>query len=70
MNGVQLNPRLPRSFMNKIAPLGYPNRVLLDAMHWASEDDRNLALSAVEKSIARIRKSIFPGIIGRYGPLV
>jgi len=67
MNGRQLNPRLPGAFMSRIKPLGYPNRVLLDAMHWASEEDRNLALAAVETSIARIKKSIFPGIIGRYG---
>ncbi len=67
MNGLQLNPRLPQLFMNKIEPLGYPNRVLLDAMHWAPEEERNLALEAVEKSIARIKKNIFPGIIGRYG---
>lgn len=67
MNGRQLNPRLPGSFMSRIKQLGYPNRVLLDAMHWASEDDRNLALTAVETSIARIKKSIFPGIVGRYG---
>lgn len=67
MNGRQLNPRLPATFMSRIKPLGYPNRVLLDAMHWASEDDRNLALTAVETSIARIKKSIFPGIVGRYG---
>jgi acetoin utilization protein AcuC len=67
MNNVELNPRLPRSFIDKIAPLGYQNRVLLDAMHWAEEDERTLALAAVEKSIARIKKTIFPGIIGSYG---
>lgn len=67
MNGVDLNPRLPASFVKKIEPLGYPNRALLDAMHWAEDHDRNLALSAVEKSIARLRKTIFPVIIGPYG---
>ena len=69
MNGIELNPRLPASFVRKIEPLGYPNRVLLDAMHWSEEHDRNIALEAVEKSIANIRKSIFPGIIGRYGTI-
>lgn len=67
MNGVDLNPRLPASFMDVIEPLGYPNRVLLDAMHWADEQERNLALESVEKSIARLKKTIFPVIIGSYG---
>jgi acetoin utilization protein AcuC len=67
MNGVELNPRLPASFVKKIEPLGYPNRVLLDAMHWAEDHDRNLALESVEKSIARLKKTIFPVIIGTYG---
>lgn len=67
MNDVELNPRLPRSFIDKIEPLGYQNQVLLDAMHWAEEDERTVALTAVEKSIASIKKTIFPGILGRYG---
>jgi acetoin utilization protein AcuC len=67
MNGVELNPRLPAAFVKKIEQLGYPNRALLDAMHWSEEDERNLALDAVEKSIARIRAAIFPGIVGTYG---
>lgn len=67
MNDIELNPRLPPSFVDKIAPLGYQNRVLLDAMHWAEEDERVLALTAVEKSIACIRKTIFPGILGNHG---
>ncbi len=67
MNGVELNPRLPPAFVDKIEPLGYQNRVLLDALHWADEGERTLALSAVEKSIARIKKTVFPGILGRYG---
>jgi len=67
MNGVELNPRLPASFVKRIEPMGYPNRVLLDAMHWAEEHDRNLALAAVEKSIAALKKTIFPVIIGTYG---
>ena len=67
MNGVELNPRLPASFIKKIEPLGYPNRVLLDAMHWSEEHDRNQALAAVEKSIAQLKKTIFPVIIGTYG---
>lgn len=67
MNGVELKPRLPASFIKKIEPMGYPNRVLLDAMHWSEEHDRNQALTAVEKSIARLRETIFPVIIGTYG---
>lgn len=66
MNGVELPVKLPESFVDIIGPLGYPNRMLLDAMHWAEEDDRNRALDAVERSIAAIRASIFPIIIGRY----
>lgn len=66
MNGVELPVKLPASFVDIIGPLGYPNRMLLDAMHWAEEDDRNRALDAVERSIAAIRASIFPIIIGRY----
>ena len=67
MNGVHLPPRLPASFRELIEGLGFPNKMLLDAMHWASEDDRNSALDAVEKSIGAIRKKVFPVIIGRYG---
>jgi acetoin utilization protein AcuC len=67
MNDVELNPRLPPAFVDTIEPLGYQNRVLLDAMHWADEGERTVALAAVEKSIARIKKTIFPGILGRYG---
>jgi acetoin utilization protein AcuC len=67
MNGIELNPRLPPSFMAKIEPLGYRHRVLLDAVHWAEEAERNLAQDAVGKSIARIKKTIFPGIIGNHG---
>lgn len=66
MNGVELPPRLPLPFVEIIARLGHPNRMLLDAMHWAEEDDRNRALDAVEKSIAAIRETVFPTIIGRY----
>ncbi|GFE58208.1 acetoin utilization protein AcuC [Geobacter sp. AOG1] len=67
MNGIELSPRLPSAFVEIIAPLGYTNRMLLDAMHWAPEDDRNRALDAVEKSIAAIRATIFPVIIGSHG---
>ncbi|WP_298439943.1 acetoin utilization protein AcuC [Geobacter sp.] len=66
MNGVELSPRLPASFVEIIAGMGHGNRMLLDAMHWAEEDDRNRALDAVEKSIAAIRETVFPIIIGRY----
>jgi len=67
MNGVELSPRLPARFIRLIEGMGYPNRMLLDAMHWAEADDRNRALDAVEKSIAAIRKKVFPIIIGTYG---
>lgn len=67
MNGVELNPRLPAPFVRRIRELGYPHRVLLDAMHWSEDHDRNLALEAVEQSISRIRQTVFPGIIGTYG---
>lgn len=64
MNGVELAARLPEPFVELIAPLGYQNRMLLDAMHWAEEEDRNSALNAVERSIALIRKTVFPILIG------
>jgi len=67
MNGVELPTRLPAPFVTTIEALGFSNRMLLDAMHWAAEDDRNRALDAVEKSIAAIRKTVFPVIIGAYG---
>lgn len=67
MNGVELSPRLPASFIKLIDSLGYPNRMLLDAMHWAEDDDRNRALDAVEQRIAAIKKKVFPIIIGAYG---
>jgi acetoin utilization protein AcuC len=69
MNRVELPGRLPSAFIDKIAPLGYPNTMLLDAMHWAEDDERNLALDAVELSIQRIRRDIFPVIIGTYGTI-
>jgi len=68
MNGVELSPRLPAPFVAMIRSLGYPHTSLLDAMHWAEEDDRNRALDAVERSIATIRKRIFPVIIGSREP--
>jgi acetoin utilization protein AcuC len=64
MNTVELPPRLPAPFVRMISELGFPHRMLLDAMHWAADDDRNRALDAVEKSIAAIRKTVFPVIIG------
>jgi acetoin utilization protein AcuC len=67
MNGIELPPRLPQPFIELLQGLGLPNRMLLDAMHWAEEDDRNRALDAVEKSIGIIRERIFPVIIGRRG---
>lgn len=67
MNDVELPPRLPSGFRKTIEGLGYPNRMLLDAMHWAEDDDRNRALDAVEKCIAAIRKKVFPIIIGGHG---
>jgi acetoin utilization protein AcuC len=71
MNMVDLPPRLPAPFVRTLAGLGFPHRMLLDAMHWAQDDDRNLALDAVERGIAAIRKTVFPviigGSIGHYG---
>ncbi|MBJ6750633.1 acetoin utilization protein AcuC [Geomonas anaerohicana] len=67
MNDRELAPRLPAPFVDLISQLGYPHRMLLDAMHWAEEDDRNRALDAVEKSIAYVRDHIFPVLIGDYG---
>jgi acetoin utilization protein AcuC len=67
MKGVELPPKLPASYVELISSLGFQNRMLLDAMHWAEEDDRNRALDAVEKSIAAIKKDVFPVIIGHYG---
>jgi acetoin utilization protein AcuC len=67
MNGVELSPRLPGKFVKLIESLGFKNRMLLDAMHWAAEDDRNLALAAVEKSISTIRRDIFPILIANHG---
>ena len=66
MNEVELPPRLPGSFLKIIKEMGFQNKMLLDAMHWAQYDDRNRALDAVEKSIATIKKD-FPVIIGEYG---
>ncbi len=67
MNGIELSPRLPIAFIDLISGMGFPHRMLLDAMHWAEDDDRNRALDAVEKSISAIRKTIFPVIIGTSG---
>ena len=67
MNGVELAPKLPKEFIEIIEPLGYKNRMLIDAMHWAEETERNEALDAVEKSIGYIKKEVFPLIIGQYG---
>jgi acetoin utilization protein AcuC len=64
MNGVDLPVKLPSTFIDLIRPLGYQNSMLLDAMHWADEEERNKALDAVERSIAAIRSKIFPVIIG------
>jgi acetoin utilization protein AcuC len=67
MNDRELSPRLPAPFVKLAAELGFPNRMLLDAMHWAEEDDRNRALDAVEKCIAYLRADIFPVLIGDHG---
>ena len=66
MNGVELNPRLPAEFVRTISAMGCANTMLLDAMYWAEEGDRNRALDEVERSISAIRKRIFPAIIGTY----
>jgi acetoin utilization protein AcuC len=67
MNDRELSPRLPAPFVKLIAQHGFPHRMLLDAMHWAQEDERNAALDAVEKSIAYVRAHIFPVLIGDHG---
>lgn len=64
MNSVNLPLRLPAPFVKLISGMGYPHTVLMDAMHWADEGDRNFALDALEKSIDVIRKKVFPVIIG------
>jgi acetoin utilization protein AcuC len=67
MNCIDLPQRLPAIFVQKIQAMGYPHKALFDSMHWSEEHERNLALDSVEKSIALIKKTIFPGIIGSYG---
>jgi acetoin utilization protein AcuC len=69
MNGIDLPHRLPTAFVQQIRSQGYPHQILLDSMHWSEEHERNLALDAVEKSIAKLKKTIFPGIIGTYGKI-
>lgn len=64
MNNVSLPVKLPDTFIAQISLMGFPHRMLFDAMHWAEEEERNLALDAVERSIAAIRKTIFPVLIG------
>lgn len=64
MNKVALPPRLPAGFINKIQQQAYPHTMLLDALHWADEHDRGLALDALERSISTIKKQVFPVIIG------
>lgn len=67
MNAIKLNPRLPPAFIEKIKPFGYENRVLLDAVHWADEIERSIALESLEKSILRLKKTIFPAILQSHG---
>jgi acetoin utilization protein AcuC len=67
MNDRELPPRLPAQFVKLVSGLGFPHRMLLDAMHWAQEDDRNAALDAVQKSIGYLRRHIFPVLIGDHG---
>jgi len=64
MNGIDLPSHLPAPFVKKIRQQGYPHSMLLDALHWADEHDRGLALDALERSISAIRKQVFPVIIG------
>jgi len=63
MNGIDLASRLPEPFIESIASMGFKNRMLYDAMHWAEEEERNRALDAVENSIAILKKMVFPVII-------
>lgn len=65
MNGVELPARLPAAFVERIKARGYPHTMLLDALHWADPHDRLLALDAVEKSVAAVRRQVFPVLIGR-----
>jgi hypothetical protein len=37
-------------------------------MHWSEDPERNLALDAVERSIARLKASVFHGIVGTFAP--
>lgn len=64
MNGLELPARLPAAFIREIRTQGYPHSMLLDALHWSDEHDRGLALDSLERSIAAIRKSVFPLLIG------
>lgn len=64
MNDVKIPPTLPEQFIESISAMGYPHRMLTDAMHWADDEERNSALDALESSIARIRKLHFPLLIG------
>jgi len=67
MNDRELPPRLPAPFIKLIAQLGFPHRMLLDAMHWAQEDERNAALDAVQRRISYLRANVFPVLIGDHG---
>jgi len=67
MKGIQLDPRLPESFISLIRGMGHPHTMLLDALHWALEDERFQALDDLETSIRTIRQVIFPRLIGSHG---
>jgi acetoin utilization protein AcuC len=67
MNGVELDPHLPAGFKKRSNAVGFSHTMLFDGLHWAEEDDRNRALDALETTIASLRRSIFPVIIGTYG---
>lgn len=67
MKGVRPDPRLPDSFIRVIRGMGHPHTMLLDAMHWALDDDRFEALDDLEGTIRTIRQLIFPRLIGSHG---
>lgn len=64
MTGAPLDPRLPEPFVRRLREMGKPHTMLLDAMHWALDDDRYRALDDLDAVIRTIRRTIFPRLIG------
>lgn len=64
MNDIDIPEKLPQSFMQR-----FPEHLggyIVDKMHWSIDDERDVALYSLQKSIQRLKKSIFPVIIGNY----